>query len=166
VLQNPEDLLACWTQYYRFHKNPQAHFFSSDPELLPKLRDHLQAKGARYALTVFSGANLLSPHVVNNDLFLYLDVPETHAERFLWDIQSQFNLLLPRAGANVHLALPLYSSSAFRDAQSAGGYTVVSNLQLYLDLINYPMGGREQAEWLRASLGERGTPLIGDPKTR
>jgi hypothetical protein len=62
---------------------------------------------------------------------------------------------------NVHLVLPIYRSSVFRDSRPIGGYQVVSNLQLYLDLINHPLGGEEQAEWLVAQLKKEQIQLLG-----
>ena len=45
--------------------------------------------------------------------------------------------------------MPYYRESAFYDRQmSKGGMKVVSDLQLYLDLYDYPVRGREQAEHL------------------
>lgn len=161
VLTQPEKLLKAWTQSYRFQRNPQANFYSPDPELLPKLRDHFVLKGIRYALTTFSGANLVAPYVVNNDITSYVDVTDDKAEQFFCDLQTHFPLVPPKAGANVHLVLPIYKSSVFRDSRTVGGYQVVSNLQLYLDLINHPLGGEEQAEWLVDQLKERANPLIG-----
>ena len=42
--------------------------------------------------------------------------------------------------------MPYYRVSAFFDRQEASGLPVVSDLQLYLDLYDYPLRGREQAE--------------------
>lgn len=161
VLTQPKKLLEAWTQSYRFQKNPQAHFYAPDPKLLPKLRDHFISKKIPYALTAFSGANLVAPYVVNNDISIYIDVPEKTAEQFFCELQTHFTLVPPKAGANVHFALPIYRSSVFRDFQSISGFHVVSNLQLYLDLMNHPLGGREQADWLADRLKELKTPLIG-----
>ena len=42
--------------------------------------------------------------------------------------------------------MPYYRVSAFFDCQEAAGLPVVSDLQLYLDLYDHPLRGREQAE--------------------
>ena len=161
VLAQPQKLLEAWTQAYRFQRNPQAHFYAPDPELLPKLRDHFVSRKIPYALTAFSGANLVAPNVVNNDISVYIDVPDDKAEQYFCDLQTHFTLVPPKAGANVHFVLPIYKTSVFRDSRPIRGYQVVSNLQLYLDLFNHPLGGEEQAEWLAARLEEWKTPLIG-----
>jgi len=51
-------------------------------------------------------------------------------------------------GGNIHLIHPFYKSSVFFNTQKIKDYTVVSNLQLYLDLYNFQPRGREQAEHL------------------
>ena len=51
-------------------------------------------------------------------------------------------------GGNVYLVTPSDEGVLF-DAQQVRRLNLVSNLQLYLDLFNYPMRGREQAEHLR-----------------
>lgn len=163
-LAHPDKLLEAWTQVYRFQQNPQAHFFAPDRELLPKLRDHFVSKKIPYALTAFSGSNLIAPYVVNNDISVYVDVPDDKAEQYFCDLQTHFTLVPPKSGANVHFVLPIYRSSVFRDSRLVREYQVVSNLQLYLDLFNHPLGGAEQAEWLVARLKELGSPLIGGSK--
>ena len=52
------------------------------------------------------------------------------------------------SGANVYLLKP-YDMGVFQDIQTINELKVVSNIQLYLDLYNYPKRGREQAEFLR-----------------
>jgi hypothetical protein len=49
-------------------------------------------------------------------------------------------------GSNLRISVPYYRISAFFDRQEAAGLPVVSDLQLYLDLYDYPLRGREQAE--------------------
>jgi Uncharacterized protein conserved in bacteria (DUF2186). len=51
-------------------------------------------------------------------------------------------------GANLRISLPYYRISAFFGRQEVGELSLVSDLQLYLDLYDYPLRGREQAEQL------------------
>jgi hypothetical protein len=51
-------------------------------------------------------------------------------------------------GENVVLMLPYYKNSVFYGRQKAKDLWVVSDIQLYLDLHNYPIRGLEQAEHL------------------
>jgi hypothetical protein len=51
-------------------------------------------------------------------------------------------------GANLIFLLPYYKHSVFYGKQRIRKLWVVSDLQLYLDLHNYPIRGMEQAEHL------------------
>ncbi len=163
-LRDPEKLLAKWVHHYRFSQNRQVQFYSEQKGLLAKIRKYLMEECIPYALTLFSGAALVAPYVRDQGNALYIGVSEEDAEGALWKIQSRFSLIPPKAGGNICFTLPFYKSSVFRDARAIRGFQVVSNLHLYLDLINYPMVGAEQAEWLKARLKEKGTPIIGGEK--
>jgi hypothetical protein len=52
------------------------------------------------------------------------------------------------SGSNVSIYIP-YDEGVFYNVQEANGIKIVGNIQLYLDLYNYPARGREQAEFLR-----------------
>jgi hypothetical protein len=60
----------------------------------------------------------------------------------------QLDLRQVEFGGNAHILLP-YDQGVFYRLQSPQGTAVVGNIQLYLDLYNYPARGREQAEFLR-----------------
>jgi hypothetical protein len=49
-------------------------------------------------------------------------------------------------GANLAIMVPYYRVSAFCGERRIRGLSVVSDLQLYLDLYDFPLRGREQAE--------------------
>jgi hypothetical protein len=51
-------------------------------------------------------------------------------------------------GGNLRLRVPYYRFSAFYGKHLVGGLWVASDIQLYLDLYDYPVRGREQAEHL------------------
>ena len=105
-------------------------------------------------------------HSSKQGVFIYLDLRGKKAEAALWKMQRRLSLISPRAGGNICFALPVYKNSVFRNALQVKGFKAVSPLQLYLDLVNYPMAGKEQAEWLKSRLAERGTPLIGPKGAR
>lgn len=160
-LRDPERLLDKWTHQYRFGRNTQVQFYSEQKDLLAKIRKYLDGEKIPYALTLFSGAALVAPFVRSHGTALYLGLKEKEAEEALWKIQSRLSLIPPQAGGNICFAFPFYKSSVFRDALTIDGFKVASHLQLYLDLIHYPMAGAEQAGWLKTRLTELGTPLIG-----
>jgi hypothetical protein len=75
------------------------------------------------------------------------------------DIRQKLDLKELVRGGNIHLIHSFYKNSVFFNAQKIKGYTVVSNLQLYLDLYHFQPRGREQAEYLKNLLEEKGRKL-------
>ena len=51
-------------------------------------------------------------------------------------------------GGNMYLVWPYYKHGAFCGVREVHGVSVVSDIQLYIDLYNFPIRGREQAEHL------------------
>ncbi|MBI2119004.1 MAG: hypothetical protein HYT97_05190 [Elusimicrobia bacterium] len=102
----------------------------------------------------------MSPYIVDKNHHIYLDVDLKRADEILRDIENYFSLKRLQAGGNVLFALPFYKSSVFRDSQIINHFPVVSNLQLYLDLMGFPPAGWEQAKWILKHLKEEGTPLV------
>lgn len=96
-----------------------------------------------YALGLHAGANLVSPFAVYNEVHIYIQ--NRHSiNRFV----EKLKLREAEEGANLVFLLPYYKHSVLYGKQSIRNVWVVSDLQLYLDLHNYPIRGREQAEHL------------------
>ena len=62
-------------------------------------------------------------------------------------------------GGNVCFIKPYYKNSVFLHKQDIKGFSVVSDLQLYLDLYHFPQRGREHADYLLKVLKEKGVEL-------
>ncbi len=148
VLRHATELLSDWTSSYRGRRRPiPASYFIIAPsaeDLLPRIAEAFDAMGADYVFTGHAGASLV-------DRYAAFDV----AEIYVRDLEAMTPALVDLGarqvgrGANVHISMPHYRESAFYDRQvSKGGMKVVSDLQLYLDLYDYPVRGREQAEHL------------------
>lgn len=148
VLRRAEELLRDWTSAYRGRRRPApASYFILAPsteDLLPRIAEAFDAKGADYVFTGHAGASLV-------DRYTVFDVADVYV-RDLEDVASALADLGARRvdrGGNVNMSVPYYRESAFYDRQmSRGGMKVASDLQLYLDLYDYPVRGREQAEHL------------------
>lgn len=148
VVANASELLTRWASYYDFALlNKVNAYYSLDEDLDRFVRKLSAASGhdLRYALTLQAGAALISPYVRPANIHLYVD-PETLNEwRKLLDLQ------LTELGGNVFLVEP-YDEAVFYKVQQRKGVRVVSNVQLYVDLYNYPARGREAAEHLRKAV--------------
>jgi hypothetical protein len=155
LLTNKDQLVNDWVAEYRFELNEVDTYYSPDKNILAKLKDYLQDKP--YALTLHSGANLMTSFVATDQVYLYF-CPDDWSKDIL-ELRQQLDLKELVRGGNVHIIRPYYKISAFYGAQTIKGYKVVSNLQLYLDLYNFKPRGREHAQHLKEYLQEKGKNL-------
>lgn len=144
TLQKPGELIDLWAQDYRFEKNRQHTYYTfvrSTNELAAKLSDHATKHKEAVGLTLHSGAAFVAPFVRSAGVHAY----------FVGDRERLVDALDLRpgeSGGTVHLVEP-YDEGVFYRGQTIRGVRIVCNTQLYLDLVNYPARGREQAEALR-----------------
>jgi len=155
ILTNKKKLISDWLKGYSFGQNVIDTYYSANKNILKKFKRVL--KENQYALTLHTGANLITSFVRMEDIFIYMNFMEW--EKDILDIRQKLDLKELVRGGNIHLIHPFYKNSVFFNTQKIKGYTVVSNLQLYLDLYNFQPRGREQAEYLRNLLGEKGRNL-------
>ncbi|MGD8298873.1 MAG: type IV toxin-antitoxin system AbiEi family antitoxin [Desulfobacterales bacterium] len=145
-IRSPKEILEDWVRFYDFKKNELNTFFiqaSNVDSILQHLRKIKIARKMKYALSVQAGASLVAPHAVYKEVHLYVENRQG-IEYFC----EKLDLRGAPQGANLVLMLPYYKHSFFYDAREINGLRVVSDIQLYLDLYNYPVRGREQAAYL------------------
>jgi hypothetical protein len=155
ILTNKDKLISDWVEEYSFDQNVIDTYYSANKNILNKFRKVL--KENQYALTLHTGANLITSFVRTEEIFIYMNLREW--EKDILDIRQKLDLKELVRGGNIHLIHPFYKNSVFFNTQKIKGYTVVSNLQLYLDLYNFQPRGREQVEHLRILLEEKGRNL-------
>lgn len=155
ILTNKEKLISDWLNKYHFNLNKIDTYYSANKNILNKFRKVL--KENQYALTLHAGANLITSFVKTEDIFIYINSKDWKKD--VLDIRQKLDLKELVRGGNIHLIHPFYKNSVFFNTQKIKGYTVVSNLQLYLDLYNFQPRGREQAEYLKNLLEEKGRNL-------
>jgi len=155
ILTNKGKLISDWVEEYSFNLNVIDTYYSANKNILNKFRKVL--KENQYALTLHTGANLIISFVKTEDIFIYMNLRDW--EKDVLDIRQKLELKELVRGGNIHLIHPFYKNSVSFNTQKIKGYTVVSNLQLYLDLYNFQPRGREQAEHLRNLLEEKGRNL-------
>lgn len=134
------ELLDTWAEVYKFEDQEITGYycpFKEQNEIFQALK---KASTEEYALTLGSAASLVAPFVRSTDVYLYVNDPQLMVETL--------KLKPVEFGGNVYLVTPADDGVLF-DTQEVKGLSLVSNIQLYLDLYNYPMRGREQAEHLR-----------------
>ncbi|MBP8717999.1 MAG: hypothetical protein KBI07_02755 [Candidatus Atribacteria bacterium] len=152
LLTNSEKLITDWLKWYHFEKNEIDSYYSPDKNIIEKLKSVL--KGQDYALTLHQGANLITSFVRTTDIYLYIKTENW--EKDILKIRQDLGLKELVRGGNVHFVEPFYRNSIFNEIQTIEGYSVVSNLQLYLDLYHFQPRGREHAEYLKNTLIAKG----------
>jgi len=155
VLTNKDLLIADWLKEYEFELNTIDSYYSSDKKILQKLKDVMRNK--QYALTLHSGANLMTSFVKTDEAYLYLTLADWSNE--LLDLRQKLDLKELVRGGNFHIIRPYYKISVFYNSQKIRGFNTVSDLQLYLDLYHFQPRGREHAEYLKKLLEEKGKDL-------
>ena len=91
-----------------------------------------------------------APHAAWDTVHLYVDVPDAEA---LGEVARQAGW--ETGPGKLVLMRPWYAHSAWVGMRSVHGLPVVSDLQLVLDLWNYPVRGREQADVLMAKMDRK-----------
>ncbi len=160
VLQNKKDLLNEWLKFYSFELNKAHLYYSPHGDVLPRLKNFFEAKKLPngYALTLHTGANLITNYVNTPAVYCYL-----RSERFnevSLDLRQTLDLKELRKGGNFYLIRPYYKNGVFLNNQIIKGYNVVSYLQLYLDLYNFPQRGKDHAQYLLKTLKEEGKSFV------
>ncbi|MBU4311334.1 MAG: hypothetical protein KJ706_01285 [Candidatus Omnitrophica bacterium] len=155
VLTNKDTLITDWMKEYEFELNTIDSYYSPDKKVLESIKDVLRQE--QYALTLHTGANLLTSFVKTDETYLYLKLADWDKE--ILDLRQKLELKELVRGGNFHIIRPYYKNSVFFNRQKIKGFAVVSNLQLYLDLYHFQPRGREHAEYLVKLLEERGKSL-------
>ncbi len=162
-LSDPVALLHDWSAVYRWEDNKIHSFvapFGRD-ELIDKAWQVLNAAGLDCVLTLLAGADLAVRHVEHDQVHVYVNEFNYAAER---TVRSQLRAEPVPRGGNLHILEPYYGRAVWYGARDVDGIKSVSDVQLFLDLIHYPVRGPEAAaNLLKKRLGrslQLSTPQI------
>jgi len=144
-VERPRSLFKSWAAAYDWNRNSSLTVrapVGDAKEFLKSLPRKLSSAPTQWALTLHSGAALIAPHATWNQIHVYVNAAsalllESFAVGVNWS---------PDPDGRVTLMLPFYRNAVWRDLRRQAGIPVVDDLQLALDLWNYPARGREQAE--------------------
>ncbi len=142
----PGQLLNIVRDLHFFEGNRFISYYSEDSrdELLNKIKR--SDKKHPYALTRMCGASLIAPYVRYEYVDFYV---QTADDITYW--KDYLRLVDVEVSGNTNIVVP-QDPKILAQAQIVKGWTVVNNVQLYLDLYKYPARGREQAEHLREKI--------------
>jgi len=142
MLKDPELLLREWTIKYSYRESDSFSCYGdgSVSELEAELDRYCKRNTIDYAFSLFSGAERVAPfsRYVRGFAYVKMD-PAAVAQDLGWKpVES---------GANFTLLAP-FDESCMWNTQLVDGERVVSDLQLYLDLVSYKGRGEEAASFL------------------
>jgi hypothetical protein len=147
TLRQPGALLDAWAENYsaeRYEFRNYHRWAQSFDSLRQAVAEKVEEHGGEYALTLASGAQLVAPFATSVDR-LHLIVSATTKI----DVVAKNAGLKPADdGANVTFMVTREYTPLLLRRQLQGVW-VASDVQLYLDLWNWPARGKEQAEYLR-----------------
>ena len=142
VLVDPSRLLKRWGAYHQYDRmNRFLDYYTFERETDRFVKNFAELD-LKYAVCGLVGAWLVAPYVRPVDVHLYVsskDVAEEIAEKL------ELNPT-PKAG-NVKFVLP-YDEGVFYGIRKVEEVKVVSNVQLFVDLYNFPARGEEAASRL------------------
>jgi len=144
ALRHGEELLQDWVVAYRKRSDLMVGHFvpeKSAPALIDVMRERLAGFDEDFALAGQAGANVVARYAEFDVVDVYV-----RSGRVAQAVAQALGARLVRRGANLRIGEPYYRESAFFGVQMVQGLPVVCDLQLFLDLYDYPQRGREQAE--------------------
>lgn len=144
-LTNPGKILDILSKIYNFNENKVLGYYSFERntnQLIQEIATLGNKNDLSYALTQHAGASQVAPFVRFDDIYFYMN-PEDFEK---W--KKKLNLRETELGGNIYLVIPKYKWF-LTNIQKISEIKIVNNIILYLDLINYPKRGKEQAEYLR-----------------
>ncbi|TET64268.1 hypothetical protein E3J49_04600 [Candidatus Bathyarchaeota archaeon] len=142
VLLDPAKLLKRWAAFHQYdHFNTFLDYYTFEHEIerfLEKIAERIRKE--QYALTSLAGASLVSPYVRPIDVHFYVENKEKEI------LMSGLLDIKPTAGTgNVRMVIP-FDKGVFYGTRQIEGIRVVSNIQLYVDLLNYSARGEDAAK--------------------
>jgi|SRR5579863_457247 len=138
-LAKPEELLSSWAAALASRKRSTVGVYAAGdpPQIEDALRVYCFANGIRYAFTQFSGAARVAP-------FTRYTRGAAYVEADLRSLAAKLGWKIVDTGANFTLPWP-FDEGVFYGAQTIGQDSVVSDVQLYLDLTELKGRGEEAA---------------------
>lgn len=141
-------LLDKWASIYDFNQNKIINLYTFEKDfenLFKNIKDVSDSLKLKCGLTLLSGASIVAPYIARfSNIYLYIE-----GDIKTWT--EKLDLREVESGANFYLVIP-YDEGVFYGLQKVKGIPLISNIQLYLDLIKYPARGKEQADYLRNQL--------------
>lgn len=96
ILTNKDKLISDWLKEYHFDLNIVDNYYTPDKDILKEIK--LFLKKDRYALTLHTGANLITSFVRTEEIFIYMNLKDWEKDFFnirqVYIRGSQFHKIL------------------------------------------------------------------------
>ena len=150
---DPVKLIQRWAAYHNYTAiNIFLRYHTFEKNIEAFLSKMKEANDMEYALTVLAGAHVVAPYVRPTTVHFYIK-----QEKIAKTWVELLDLRPVETGGNVSIVLP-YDEGVFYGVSRVGGVNVVSKVQLYVDLFNYPARGEEAAEVVLRALEKQWLP--------
>jgi hypothetical protein len=151
-MTDPRAVIEAWTHAYdwRMNRSLPVNAPVGDIERFLRRLPRIFGEGQRWALTLQAGASRVVPHATWDRAHVYVDLPSGQRKNGLAAVAARAGWQ-PASDGRLVLLVPHYRISTWRGVRTLDRLPVVSDVQLILDLWNYPVRGREQAEVLLRS---------------
>ncbi|OGJ17907.1 hypothetical protein A3K73_02775 [Candidatus Pacearchaeota archaeon RBG_13_36_9] len=137
---NWQGLLKSWAYSVSVKENPRLEFLGAErPQYLIKKISQLLRK-EKYAFTLFSATEIVSPYVAPNKAHLYI---KKGSEKKISEIFAKEGIIPAEEG---NIVCYIVDESCFYRSYEARNVKIISLPQLYADLISYGGRGEEAAE--------------------
>lgn len=149
-LTNPDGLLDRWANAYDFRINKFVYYFLDKPSVYERAKKLFsKVKDIEYAVTGPFGCDIVTKHLRPTNIHIYVK-----SEKDIKKWAKKVGLGVSESGGNIIFVVPydegvFYHSRESKDRRIGVPIKAVSDIQLYVDLFNYPARGREGAEQLR-----------------
>jgi hypothetical protein len=147
-LLRPTELLNRWASIYVFTEANKivSYYLSvkSQMKAMEQINDTANRYKIKYAFTLFAASAIWIPFVRNPSVHLYIS---DDSEKLV----NSLNLKAVPTGGNISLVTP-YDIGVFNPIEKRKKNFTVGMIQLYLDLVNYPTRGKEQAKLIRDTI--------------
>lgn len=139
-LMAPSELLERLAKVNNFLTNTKfIEYYTPEEDISKFLKKLKGLRTPEYAITGLAGAMLVAPFVRPTNIHIYVK-GEDNARK----LADTLSLMPVESNGNVKFAIPK-SNGVFYGLRAISGINVVSNIQLYIDLLNYPARGEEAA---------------------
>lgn len=140
-LMFPFDLLRRWANFNNFAANTKfVEYYTQEEDISKFIGLFSGKKGPQYAVTGLCGALKIAPFVRPTNVHVYV---KTEEDAKKW--ADLLGLMPVESNGNIKFAVA-EDKGVFYGSREVEGVNVVSDVQLYVDLLNYPARGEEASQ--------------------